>query len=116
MKTRTKRKVRQGLVTSALHKTISVSIKRSMQHPLYKKIFKMTSIFKAHDETSQCHVGDLVEIMETRPISKTKHWRVVAIKEKAKEKVASIADIEGLPDAGQEKPEKVSNSEKEKSE
>ena len=61
-----------------------VSDKRSVKHPLYKKVIKNTVKFKAHDENNECGIGDTVEIMETRPLSKDKNWRVVRIIEKAK--------------------------------
>ena len=79
------RKTRVGVVVSdKMDKTIVVAVKDSVQHPLYKKIMKRTVKFKAHDEKNECGVGDRVEIMETRPISKDKRWRVVEIIEKAK--------------------------------
>ena len=79
------RKTRVGVVVSdKMDKTIVVAVKDSVQHPLYKKIMKRTVTFKAHDETNECGVGDRVEIMETRPISADKRWRLVQIIEKAK--------------------------------
>ena len=79
------RKTRVGVVVSdKMDKTIVVAIKDSVQHPLYKKIMKRTVKFKAHDEKNECGVGDRVEIMETRPISADKRWRLVQIIEKAK--------------------------------
>ena len=79
------RKTRVGVVVSdKMDKTIVVAVKDSVQHPLYKKIMKRTVKFKAHDEKNECGVGDLVEIMETRPISADKRWRLVQIIEKAK--------------------------------
>lgn len=79
------RKTRVGVVVSdKMDKTIVVAVKDSVQHPLYKKIMKRTVKFKAHDEKNECGVGDRVEIMETRPISADKHWRLVQIIEKAK--------------------------------
>ena len=79
------RKTRVGVVVSdKLDKTIVVAVKDSVQHPLYKKIMKRTVKFKAHDEKNECGVGDRVEIMETRPISADKRWRLVQIIEKAK--------------------------------
>ena len=79
------RKTRVGVVVSAkMDKTIVVAVKDSVQHPLYKKIMKRTVKFKAHDEKNECGVGDRVEIMETRPISADKRWRLVQIIEKAK--------------------------------
>ena len=79
------RKTRVGIVSSnKMDKTIVVSILDSVKHPLYKKVIKRTVKFKAHDELNECNIGDKVEIMETRPLSKTKRWRVVEIIEKAK--------------------------------
>ena len=79
------RKTRVGTVVSdKMDKTIVVAVRDSVQHPLYKKILKRTVKFKAHDEQNACGVGDKVLIMETRPLSKDKRWRVVEILEKAK--------------------------------
>jgi small subunit ribosomal protein S17 len=82
---RNNRKTRAGYVVSdKMDKTILVSIESSVKHPLYKKTIKKTKNFKAHDENNECGIGDKVEIMETRPLSKDKRWRVVKIIEKAK--------------------------------
>ncbi|NLN48517.1 MAG: 30S ribosomal protein S17 [Clostridiales bacterium] len=82
---RGKRKTRIGKVVSdKMDKTIVVSIETLVRHPLYKKIIKRTTKFKAHDENNECKVGDKVLIMETRPISKDKRWRLVEVLEKAK--------------------------------
>ena len=79
------RKTRVGVVVSdKMDKTIVVAVKDSVQHPLYKKILKRTKKFKAHDENNEAGVGDRVEIMETRKISKDVNWRLVKILEKAK--------------------------------
>ena len=79
------RKTRVGKVVSdKMDKTIVVSIEDRVQHPLYKKIVKRTVKFKAHDENNECRIGDRVEIMETRPLSKDKRWRVTNIIERAK--------------------------------
>ena len=79
------RKTRVGVVVSdKMDKTIVVAVKDSVQHPLYKKIIKRTIKLKAHDENNSCGIGDKVEIMETRPLSKDKRWRLVNIIEKAK--------------------------------
>jgi small subunit ribosomal protein S17 len=79
------RKTRVGRVVSdKMDKTVVVAIVDSVKHPLYKKIIKRTIKFKAHDEQNSCGIGDQVEIMETRPISRDKHWRVTRIIEKAK--------------------------------
>ncbi|MBP5303696.1 MAG: 30S ribosomal protein S17 [Clostridia bacterium] len=74
------RKTRTGTVVSdKMDKTVVVAIIDNVRHPLYKKIIKRTVRIKAHDENNQCHVGDRVSIMETRPISKDKRWRVVEV-------------------------------------
>lgn len=79
------RKTRVGLVTSdKMDKTIVVSIVDNVKHPLYGKIVKRTYKLKAHDENNECKVGDRVRVMETRPLSKDKRWRLVEIVEKAK--------------------------------
>ena len=79
------RKTRVGKVVSdKMDKTVVVSIQDNVKHPLYKKIIKRSLKFKAHDEKNECGIGDRVMIMETRPISKDKKWRVVQIIEKAK--------------------------------
>ncbi len=83
--TRSLRKTKIGTVVSdKMDKTIVVAIEDKVKHPLYKKIVKYTVKFKAHDENNECGIGDRVEIMETRPISKDKNWRLVKIVEKAK--------------------------------
>lgn len=83
--TRAFRKTRIGQVISdKMDKTIVVSIEDSVQHPLYKKTMKRTYKLKAHDENNECGIGDTVEVMETRPLSKDKRWRLVRIVEKAK--------------------------------
>ena len=82
---RTLRKPRVGLVTSdKMDKTIVVSVTDNVKHPLYKKIVKRTYKLKAHDENNECNIGDRVKVMETRPLSKDKRWRLVEIIEKAK--------------------------------
>ena len=79
------RKTRVGVVVSdKMDKTIVVAVKDSVQHPLYKKILKRTKKFKAHDENNEAGIGDRVEIMETRKISKDVNWRLIKIIEKAK--------------------------------
>tara|TARA_B100000614_G_scaffold149325_1_gene132496 strand:+ start:402 stop:656 length:255 start_codon:yes stop_codon:yes gene_type:complete len=79
------RKERIGVVTSAkMNKSIVVAIQRKVKHPLYKKFIKKTSKFFAHDEKNTCKSGDTVRIMETRPLSKNKNWRLVEIIERAK--------------------------------
>ena len=79
------RKVRTGkVVSNKMDKTIVVAVENHVKHPLYGKIVKKTYKLKAHDEKNECGVGDTVRLMETRPLSKDKHWRVVEIIEKAK--------------------------------
>ena len=79
------RKTRVGLVTSdKIDKTIVVSIVDNVKHPLYGKIVKRTYKLKAHDENNECKIGDTVKVMETRPLSKDKRWRLVEIIERAK--------------------------------
>mgnify|MGYP002552709353 FL=1 len=79
------RKTRVGkVVSNKMDKTIVVAIEDNVMHPLYKKIIKRTVKFKAHDENTTCNIGDKVEIMETRPISKDKRWRLVRVIEQAK--------------------------------
>lgn len=85
MSERNLRKTRVGMVVSdKMDKTIVVEIKDNVRHPLYKKIIKRTIKLKAHDANNSCGIGDKVEIMETRPLSKDKRWRLVNIIEKAK--------------------------------
>jgi small subunit ribosomal protein S17 len=79
------RKIRIGVVTSnKMAKTITVAIERKVKHPLYGKFVKKTTRFHAHDEKDECSIGDVVRIMETRPLSKTKRWRLVEVIEKVK--------------------------------
>lgn len=79
------RKLRQGRVVSdKMDKTIVVAVETFVSHPLYGKSVKKTTKFKAHDENNECQTGDTVKIMETRPLSKDKRWRLVGIVEKAK--------------------------------
>ncbi len=85
MSERNMRKTNVGRVVSdKMDKTIVVAIEDSVRHPLYKKIIKRTKKLKAHDENNECRVGDRVRVMETRPLSKDKRWRLVEIIEKAK--------------------------------
>ena len=82
---RNSRKVRQGVVVSAANdKTIVVMVEERKPHPIYKKMMTTTKKFHAHDENNEAHVGDTVRIMETRPLSKMKRWRLLDIVEKAK--------------------------------
>ena len=79
------RKTRTGVVVSdKMDKTIVVEVRTRVRHPLYGKIMNQTTKFKAHDENNECGIGDTVRVMETRPISKDKRWRLVEIIEKAK--------------------------------
>ena len=81
----TSRKTRVGkVVSNKMDKTVVVAIEDRVQHPLYKKIMGRTYKLKAHDELNQCNIGDKVKVMETRPLSKDKRWRLVEIIEKAK--------------------------------
>ncbi len=83
--TRNLRKERIGVVTSdKMTKTIVVAVERKIKHPLYGKFIKNTTKFTAHDEKNECGIGDTVKIMETRPLSKSKRWRLVEVLEKAK--------------------------------
>ena len=85
MEKRNLRKERIGVVTSdKMEKSIVVSVERKVKHPKYGKFVKKTTRFVAHDENNDCHVGDTVRIMETRPLSKSKNWRIVEIVERAK--------------------------------
>ncbi|HEY4964930.1 MAG TPA: 30S ribosomal protein S17 [Puia sp.] len=79
------RKTRIGVVSSnKMDKTVVVAVERKVQHPIYGKFLKKTTKFHAHDEKNECSIGDTVRIMESRPLSKTKRWRLVEIVEKAK--------------------------------
>lgn len=82
---RKQRKTKVGVVTSnKMEKTITIAVERRLQHPIYGKFVKKTTKFMAHDENQDCQIGDMVRIMETRPLSKNKRWRLVEILEKAK--------------------------------
>ncbi len=79
------RKTKIGVVSSnKMDKSITVKVERKIKHPLYGKFLKKTNSFHAHDEKNECNIGDTVKIMETRPLSKTKRWRLVEIIEKVK--------------------------------
>ncbi|MCL2556182.1 MAG: 30S ribosomal protein S17 [Firmicutes bacterium] len=85
LESRNFRKVREGIVVSnKMEKTIVVAVRDKAKHPLYKKTINKTTKFKAHDENNECGIGDIVQISETRPLSKEKRWRLVSIIEKAK--------------------------------
>ena len=85
MPERNLRKLRTGIVTSdKMDKTITVAIERRVKHPIYGKFVKKTTRFHAHDEKNEASIGDVVRIMETRPMSKTKRWRLVEVVEKVK--------------------------------
>ncbi|MEY3235914.1 MAG: hypothetical protein RI883_15 [Bacteroidota bacterium] len=85
MEKRNLRKERIGVVTSdKMQKSIVVSVERKVKHPKYGKFVKKTTKFVAHDENNDCHIGDTVKIMETRPLSKSKNWRLVEVIERAK--------------------------------
>ena len=82
---RGRRKIRTGVVTSDFSdKTVTVSAERTVRHPLYGRVVRKRTKFIAHDEKNDAHIGDLVEIMEARPLSKTKRWRLTRILERAK--------------------------------
>ena len=79
------RKTKTGVVTSnKMEKTITIAVERKVKHPIYGKFVKKTSKFHAHDEKNECSIGDTVKIMESRPLSKTKRWRLVEVIEKVK--------------------------------
>lgn len=83
--TRGRRKVRIGkVISNKMQKSIVVAIERKVPHPIYKKYFRLTSTLMAHDEKNEAGIGDLVKVMETRPLSKRKRWRLVEVVEKAK--------------------------------
>ncbi|MBO6081037.1 MAG: 30S ribosomal protein S17 [Bacteroidales bacterium] len=82
---RNNRKVREGIVVSdKMDKSIVIKVERKMKHPIYGKFLKRSTKFMAHDEKNECRIGDRVRIMETRPLSKNKCWRLIEIVEKAK--------------------------------
>ncbi|OGU19099.1 MAG: 30S ribosomal protein S17 [Ignavibacteria bacterium GWA2_55_25] len=82
---RNRRKVRTGkVISNKMQKSIVVSLERKVPHPLYKKYYKQTSTLMAHDEKQEAKIGDVVRVMETRPVSKRKRWRLVEVVEKAK--------------------------------
>ncbi|MBO6148511.1 MAG: 30S ribosomal protein S17 [Lachnospiraceae bacterium] len=85
MEKRNLRKTRTGkVISNKMDKTITVAVVNHVRHPLYKKIVKNTYKLKAHDANNECNIGDTVRVMETRPLSKTKRWRLVEIMERAK--------------------------------
>jgi len=85
METRNLRKVKAGVVTSnKMDKSITVAVKWKEKHPIYGKFISITRKYHAHDEKNECNIGDTVKIMETRPLSKTKRWRLVEIIDRAK--------------------------------
>ena len=85
MAERNLRKTKIGVVTSnKMTKTITVAVERKVKHPIYGKFVKKTTRFHAHDDKNECSIGDVVKIMETRPLSKTKRWRLVEVMEKVK--------------------------------
>lgn len=85
MEVRNLRKTRVGVVTSnKMQKTVTVLVERKVKHPLYGKFLRKSKKYTTHDETNDCNIGDIVKIMETRPMSKNKRWRLVEIIERAK--------------------------------
>jgi small subunit ribosomal protein S17 len=85
------------VVSDKMHKTVVVAVERMVKHPAYKRIVRRTSKFFAHDEKNDAHVGDQVEIVETRPMSKNKRWRVARIVARAPEKAREAAALPDLP-------------------
>lgn len=82
---RNKRKVREGrVISSRMNKTIVVAVERRFRHPRYEKIIRRTSKLYAHDDQNECRIGDKVKVMESRPVSKLKRWRLVQVLEKAR--------------------------------
>ena len=80
-----RRKVLLGeVISNRMHKTITVQVERRVRHPMYERVVKRSKKFHAHDEHNQCQIGDIVRIIETRPLSKNKRWRLVEIVEKVK--------------------------------
>ena len=107
------RKVRKGIVVSnKMDKTAVVEVQRTFSHPFYGKVVRMTNKLKAHDEKNECNPGDLVEIMETRPISRDKRWRLVKILGKAKVRVHTRPKAIREPKAAGEKEQKVDSATK----
>jgi small subunit ribosomal protein S17 len=93
------RKVREGeVVSTKMDKTIVVRISRRISHPLYKKIITRYNKFIAHDEGNEAHVGDIVRIMETRPLSKTKRWRLVKVVKKGELAITAAEAVKSSPD------------------
>jgi small subunit ribosomal protein S17 len=93
MQTRGRRKVRRGIVTSnKMDKTIVVKVETRILHPLYKKYIKQSNKFYAHDEKNDAHIGDVVEIVETRPLSRTKCWRLLNVISRSVESNVEIAE------------------------
>ncbi|MBU1026868.1 MAG: 30S ribosomal protein S17 [Candidatus Margulisbacteria bacterium] len=85
------RKLRTGVVVSdKMDKTVVVQVERKQRHPLYQKVIRLTNKLKAHDEKNECAVGDLVEIMETRPLSRDKRWRVIKVLGKGKVRLQEL--------------------------
>ena len=88
---RNMRKTRTGkVISNKMQKTIVVAVEDHVKHPLYKKIVKRTFKLKAHDENNECNIGDTVKVMETRPLSKEKRWRLVEVVEKVKYKIENL--------------------------
>ena len=105
---RNNRKVKTGVVTSnKMMKTIIVKVSRLVPHPKYNRVMHQTNSFKAHDETNSAAIGDLVKIMETRPISKDKHWRLVEILKRASSAPPVPGQEEVLPKKTARKPAAV---------
>ena len=102
----TKRKTRQGrVISNKMEKTIVVAVETSRRHPIYKKTIKKTTRYKAHDEKNECEPGDIVRLVETRPLSKEKRWRVVEIVARAEVLEVKPEEITVEPEALGIKPE-----------
>src|SRR5579864_5731896 len=100
------RKTRVGRVVSdKMEKTVVISVQRTKTHPLYKKLIRRSTHFMAHDEQSQAHMGDLVRIVESRPISKLKHWRVIEVLETKQQPTAVSEVAEAGVDVPERKPQ-----------
>jgi small subunit ribosomal protein S17 len=96
MESTKRRKIRQGIVVSdKMDKTVVVQVERLTKHPFYTKVVKRAKKFKAHDEHNECSIGDVVEIVETRPLSKEKRWRVTKILKKQQEKTINKEQSNG---------------------
>ena len=104
------RAIKVGVVTSnKMDKTVVVKVERLVRHPLYKRSFKKTSSFLAHDEQNQCKIGDRVRIIESRPLSRRKRWRVVSVVTKAPSLTAPDKQVPEVAPSGETAPDAVSS-------